>query len=647
MFKFRSKRGKHRSAARRGWLIFFCKPAIERLEDRYLLACTTGPWCLDPAFGNNGQKDFGIYSNSRSHAVFLETVGVEQEILMGGYDVNLNPPPATQEFALARLHSDGRPDMSFGNSGIATAPFYPTNSPDNTINAVGIQQAQSSACNDTTATDKIVVAGTARPVNPVPSDRVIALMRFCANTGALDTSWGGNWQPWYNGGAGAYDPEGTVTVNITDGCGSWMRQAEGLALAIQPNDGRIVVGGHGDVSPRPIQCPAADPNNYFVVARLDTDYNCVHVAHMNPGCLDTGSFNHNDPTNPGVFFFHVGGDLDGEAHALQLVPNGSNWDILVAGRDKTTSTAPAKFAVALVNNAGSTVTWTTLIDFTVGNATQYDNVAWSLARESVLPFRIIVGGTTCPAGCSSLTSYSHFALARLLSNGAIDTTFGDAIPPNGKRVFDVDYANIGYSVVLQPQTLGDPKIVIGGYSASSITGAIPYMAGGRVLFGGTGTPDMFKSSFIGASGPDGDQARELRVQSDNKIVAAGFHTMSGGSDFAIIRLCEDPDPSTCSSGNIPSGGDRQGTQPPTAPDPGLVASITLPALAVPTDIPSPVTAVQESPAPPLPDNIAALVQSEPVHAVAPIPSSEKLDLFFTGIPDLAPMLDCPLAEVAV
>jgi uncharacterized delta-60 repeat protein len=621
--------------------IFFCKPAIERLEDRYLPTCTTGPWCLDTAFGTNGNTDFTINQEvAQSQAVVPETVGTEQRIVMGGFA--RTPSTQVQEFALARLRPDGSPDTrDFGPTGMRTAQFYAT-STENTINAIAVEQAMSSACGDTIATDKIVVAGTARPYNveQAPSDRVIALMRFCAD-GTVDTSFGGNPNHWDNGHNGK-DPQGGVTVNITDGCGSWMRKGEGLALAIQP-DGRIVVGGHGLLS---FGCDLAQ-TNYFVVARLATDGTCI-AASLNPGCLDT-SFNANDPhNNAGRYYFQVANNHDDEVHALQLVPNGSNFDILVAGRDKVSTTAAAEFAVALVNNSGASVTWTTLVDFTVGNSTPWDSVAWGLARQAASPNAIFVGGTTCPTGCSGLTPQSHFALARLTSAGALDTGFNST----GKLVFDVDAGNtnIGYSVVLQ--TLAgeqDPRVVIGGYSAPGGTNPTPYMAGGRVLYTGLGTPDTFKWNFSGSSS-DGDQVRELRVQTDNKILAGGFHTNSAvpaTPDFAIIRLCSSPDPSSCSGPNTPSGGDRQGAPPLAAPDPALVVSLGPVMVALASNSPASVTAMHESPAPPMSDNAVAVAQSMPADVAPLLAPVEMFVSLVMARPGLEATLQDPLAPVAV
>jgi uncharacterized delta-60 repeat protein len=489
---------------------------------------------------------------------------------------------------------------------------------------------------------------------------VIALMRFCGtgtSAGEVDTSFGGNPAPWIAGGGN--DPPGGVTVNITDGCGGWMRGAEGLALAIQPN-GKIVVGGHGNLS---FGCEAAT-SNYFVVARLDTDAACraAHPVPLNPGCSDL-SFNAADghsPLNRGRYYFQAASGKDAEVHALQLVPDSDDtgkWDILVAGPAKGMLAPPtstfAKFAVALVDDSGANLVNSfggfsgdpqgmTTIDFGTAQA-PHDNIAWGLALRS--DGTIFVGGTTCPSGCTGHTPQSDFALARLDSSGNLDNHFHS----NGKLTFDVGIANIGYSVdfqTLPPEQ--NPRIVIGGYSYPSVTSA-PYMAGGRVVYDGSLPPDTFQSSFAGTPiGSDGDQVRQLSVQpSDNKIVAGGFHSRTSPAlpDFAAIRLCPTPDGSNCSGGNIASGGDRQGTQPPAA-DPGLVGSVTLAAVAVPSNLPAPVILMHDSAAPPMPGDGGPVPQPTAAEATPLFIPVEKLVTFLIGAPDVEPTFEDPLAPVA-
>src|SRR5262249_24535815 len=149
----------------------------------------------------------------------------------------------------------------------------------------------------------------------VPSDYVIALMRFCAN-GQLDTAWGGRAAEWWPGGG--YDPAGGGSVNIPDGSGGRVGQGEGLSLA-DPPENKDVVGGGGFLPPG-----SATPTSYFVLARLNVHgtYDANFGVSPNPGRVSfAGGTNH----------------VDDEVHSLQLVPNGANWDVLVAGPDRDPS----------------------------------------------------------------------------------------------------------------------------------------------------------------------------------------------------------------------------------------------------------------------------------------------------------------------
>ena len=60
MFRFRSVDPRHRATASGFRRCVRWKPVLELLEGRCLLTCTTGPWCLDPAFGTSGHTDFAI-----------------------------------------------------------------------------------------------------------------------------------------------------------------------------------------------------------------------------------------------------------------------------------------------------------------------------------------------------------------------------------------------------------------------------------------------------------------------------------------------------------------------------------------------------------------------------------------------------------
>jgi hypothetical protein len=79
----------------------------------------------------------------------------------------------------------------------------------------------------------------------------------------------------------------------------------------------------------------------------------------------------------------------------------------------------------------------------------------------------------------------------------------------------------------------------------------------------------------------------------NKILAGGFHTKSGGPEFAIIQLC--PEDDTSCSGAGPEG---PGSGRPLPPN---VAQVEPSGSVAPAGAVGPATSPQDSPAPPPPD----------------------------------------------
>ena len=129
---------------------------------------------------------------------------------------------AASEWALARFNTDGSLDSSFGSGGevslaIEGAPVYTYG--DN-ANAIALQ-----------ADGKIVVAGTHSE-----NGHSIAVGRFNTD-GSLDTTFNGT---------------GVLTTQV--GTGSY-----GLALAIQPADGKIVVVGNSSLGVAAVRYLATDP----------------------------------------------------------------------------------------------------------------------------------------------------------------------------------------------------------------------------------------------------------------------------------------------------------------------------------------------------------------------------------------------------
>jgi uncharacterized delta-60 repeat protein len=111
------------------------------------------------------------------------------------------------------------------------------------------------------------------------------------------------------------------------------------------------------------------------------------------------------------------------------------------------------------------------------------------------------------------------ALARYNSNGSLDTTFG----AGGKAL--TDFGGGARAVAIQ----SDGKIVAAGYSYDSPYNflLVRYNSNGK-LDAGFGSGGVVLTNMGGA-------ATAVAIQSDNKIVAAGYFYNGIGYDFAVAR----------------------------------------------------------------------------------------------------------------
>ena len=139
-------------------------------------------------------------------------------------------------------------------------------------------------------------------------------------------------------------------------------------------------------------------------------------------------------------------------------------------------------------------------------------------------------GKIVAAGGSNNGSNDDFALVRYNTDGSLDTTFdsdGKVTTPIG--TFD----DLAYAVAIQP----DGKIVAAGYSSigSNVAFAL-------ARYNPDGTLDITFDSdgkVITPIGTSGDQAGDVVIQQDGKIVAAGTSSNGSNNDFALVRYNPD------------------------------------------------------------------------------------------------------------
>ena len=139
-------------------------------------------------------------------------------------------------------------------------------------------------------------------------------------------------------------------------------------------------------------------------------------------------------------------------------------------------------------------------------------------------------GKIVAAGSSYNGSNYDFAVVRYNTDGSLDTTFGTGGKVTTSIGSDPDVAN---SVVLQ----SDGKIVAAGYSHNGSNfdfAIVRYNTNGSLDT--TFDADGKQTTSIG-SGTDG--ANSAVLQSDGKIVAAGYSHNGTNTDFAVVRYNTD------------------------------------------------------------------------------------------------------------
>ena len=278
---------------------------------------------------------------------------------------------------------------------------------------------------------------------------------------------------------GTLDTSFNGTGVVTTGFGAF---AGASSVAIQP-DGKIVAFGSS----------SGGSSSIFSAARYNSD-----------GQLDT-SFN-----NSGIIQTSIGeGGSSASSVAIQ-----SDGKIVAAGATVVSAQPFSTPDIALVryNNNGTldaSFNGFGIVTTHIGGG----DVAHSVAIQP--DGKIIVAG-----GHNTQSSPLTFALVRYNSNGTLDTSFngtGKVLTPNGAA----------YSVAIQ----SDGKIVAAGDVGVNFSVA---------RYNNDGTPDTsFNGSgvVVTAVSPGSDGGRSVAIQSDGKIVVAGYadDINQGHPDFVVVR----------------------------------------------------------------------------------------------------------------
>jgi uncharacterized delta-60 repeat protein len=122
-----------------------------------------------------------------------------------------------------------------------------------------------------------------------------------------------------------------------------------------------------------------------------------------------------------------------------------------------------------------------------------------------------------------------FALARYNPDGSLDTSFG----VNGVVITDFGSTDQAVAIAIQP----DGKIVATGFSGAFQP--VSDFAVARYNSDGSLDTSFDADGKVTTDFGDFDQARAMALQSDGKIVAAGFTFAAGTQDFALARYNPD------------------------------------------------------------------------------------------------------------
>jgi uncharacterized delta-60 repeat protein len=416
--------------------------SLERLEDRTLLS----PGDLDTSFGTLGTgkvtTDFIGSTPNSGQDIAVQTDG--KIVVVGSA-----PGSTGGAFGLARYNADGSLDATFGTGGKVATSFSGFDSAD--ASAVALQ-----------SNGQIVVAGYVGD-NNITSEH-FALARYNAD-GSLDTTFGSG---------------GTITTAFSG-------YADAVALQA---DGKIVAAGLGE---------STGAGQDFALARFNAN-----------GSLDTSFGSGGEVTT----------DFSGHADDAYAVALQADGKIVAAGFASTPDGQSSNFALGRYNSDGS-------LDATFGSGgkvtTAFANVS-NAANAVVLQAdgKIVAAGFT-----SNGAGNDDFALARYTTSGSLDTSFGSGGKVTTDFAVSQDRAN---AVVLQ----ADGKIVAAGFSSSrnpSDFALARYTASG-LLDTSFGNKGKVTTDFAGF----GDTADAVAVQADGKIVTAGdAYSNRTSDDFALAR----------------------------------------------------------------------------------------------------------------
>jgi uncharacterized delta-60 repeat protein len=256
-----------------------------------------------------------------------------------------------------------------------------------------------------------------------------------------------------------------------------------------------------------------------------------------PGALDATFGVANDGTPDGVVNLSLGQGND-YASAIAVQSDGK---IVVAGTSSSSGGTTSNIVVERFNTDGTLDT-----TFGIGNDDGSPDgvVSLDLGVSSDIAKAVAIqsDGKIIVAGTSTANS-SNIVLARLNTNGSLDTSFGagnaDGTPDGVVSLSLGDGDDVANALAIQ----ADGKIVVAGTTTSIDTSSNIVVArlntnGSLDISFGAGNIDGTPDGVVSVSLGDGDDAANaMAIQADGKIVVAGTTTsIDTSSNIAVVRL---------------------------------------------------------------------------------------------------------------
>ena len=320
----------------------------------------------------------------------------------------------------------------------------------------------------------------------------------------------------------------TVGLDPTFGNGGWTWTSfaagssdSARAVAMQA-DGKIVVAGTTNDS---------GGSNDFALARYTVNGSLDYEFGVDGKATTFFNATYDALTGMAV-------QADGKIVVVGQTHNGSNWD----------------FAVGRFNADGS------LDDGGAGDSTPLDQfgsggkqiLTFGSALDQDIANGVVVqaDGRIVVVGFTGSGDNTAFAVARLNTDGTLDGGAGDSTPLDqfgvgGKVTTQFGFSGAGArAVAVQP---ADGKVVVAGYRLTNGVydfAVARYNTNGSLDDGGVGDSTPLDQFGVGgkqtvAFGSSDDEAASLAIQSDGKIVLAGWTLNGSYTDFALARLNAD------------------------------------------------------------------------------------------------------------